>query len=98
MSGDDKLNRLFDAARQAKPDTARIELGFETRLLARLRGERERPALWAAWTWRLMPAFAAVALALGVWNYAAPVAEETDAATVLTGDSEQELVAYYTGE
>ena len=94
MNGDDKLNRLFTAARQFPPDTARVEYGFETRLLARLRVERARPVLWAAWTWRLMPAFAAVVLALGVWDYTAPVAEETD----VTGSSEQELVAYYTGE
>jgi len=95
MNGDDKLNRLFAAARQSKPDTARVEFGFETRLAARLRAERGRPALWAAWTWRLMPAFAAVVLALGVWNYAALV--ETDL-PALAGDPNQELVAYYAGE
>jgi hypothetical protein len=95
MNGNDQLDRLFAAARQSKPDTARVEYGFETRLLARLRAQREQPALWAAWTWRLVPAFAAVVLALGVWNYAAPV--ETDL-TALAGDPDQELVAYYAGE
>jgi hypothetical protein len=95
---DEQLNNLLAGARQSPPDTARVEFGFETRLLARLRAERKQPVLWAAWTWRLMPAFAAVVLALGVWNYATLVTEETDVATALADSSEQELVAYYTGE
>jgi len=98
MNGDERLRRLFAAARESEPDTARVEYGFETRLLARLRAERERPALWAAWTWRLIPAFAAVVLALGLWNFAAPVAETPDPTAVLTSSSEQEMVAYFTGE
>ena len=98
MHGDDRLDRLFAAAREAEPDTARIEYGFETRLLARLRAEREEPALWAAWTWRLIPAFAAVVVALGIWNYAAPVAETPDLTAALAGSSEREMVAYFTGE
>ena len=81
---DEQLNKLFAAARQVQPDPARAEFGFETRLLARLRAERERPALWAAWTWRLMPACAAVVLVLGVWNYAAPA--DTDLTAAWAGD------------
>jgi hypothetical protein len=98
MNGDDRLRRLFAAARESEPDTAQVEYGFETRLLARLRAERARPALWAAWTWRLIPAFAAVVLALGLWNFAAPAVDGSDLATALTRSSEQDLVAYFTGE
>lgn len=97
MHGDDRLDRLFAAARTAKPDTARAEYGFETRLLARLRAERRQPALWAAWTWRLIPAFAVFVLALGVWNYMVPPGADTDPAA-LASDFDQELVAYFTGE
>ncbi len=67
----DNLDDLFQAARQAKPDTARLEFGFETRLLARLRVERAAEAPWYALAWRLAPVFAAVVFALGVWEYAA---------------------------
>ena len=98
MHGDDRLDRLFAAARQSKPETARVEYGFEPRLLARLRAEREEPALWAAWTWRLIPAFAAVVLVLGIWNYTAPVAETSDPTAALADGSEQEMMAYFTGE
>ena len=68
------LEKLFQAARAMKPDTACAEFGFETRLLARLRAERSRPV-----TWRLLPVFAAVVLVLGVWNRAifTPVSVET---------------------
>ena len=57
---DEQLNRLFQAARAGRPDTARAEYGFETRLLALLRANRKQPAPWYAFTWKLMPAFAAV--------------------------------------
>ncbi len=87
---DDQLNRLFAAARQAPPDTAHTELAFETRLLARLR-EAKRPAtLWSVWTWRLAPIFAAIVIALGVWNFAAPSSVATEEETM--------LVALLTGE
>lgn len=62
---DEQLNKMFQAAR-AKPDTARVEFGFETRLMARL---RESAAPWFALAWRLMPAFAAVVLVAGAWCY-----------------------------
>ena len=84
----DKPDKLFQAARQERPDTSRVEFAFETRLLARLRTPAEP---WTAWTWRLAPVFAAVVLALGIWNYTVPVPniETTDEATlasVLVGD------------
>lgn len=65
---DDQLNNLFAAARKAQPDTERAEFAFETRLLARLRAERQAAAPWFVWTWRLAPLFVAVVIALGVWN------------------------------
>ena len=62
----DKLEKLFQATRAAHPDTARVEFGFETRLLARLRRE---PAPWFIFAWKLLPFFAVVVLVLGAWNY-----------------------------
>lgn len=61
---DDSLNRLFASARAAgSHDTSRIELGFETRLTARMNAERTL----AVWPWRLLPFFAALAVCLA-WS------------------------------
>ena len=84
---DEQLNKLFQAAR-AKPDTSRVEYGFETRLMARLRTDA---APWFAMAWRLVPVFAAIVVALGVWNYAgstdlqAAIDSESNELTALTG-------------
>lgn len=93
---DEQLSRLFAAAREAAPDTARAEFGFETRLLARLRAERGALVPWFVWTWRLAPLFAAIVLALGVWEFTSP----GDAFLALSADVSDEtaLVEMLTGE
>jgi hypothetical protein len=63
---DDDVDQLLAQARLMRPETARGELAFETRLMARLRSERESIGLWS---WRLVPWFAAVVLALGVFSW-----------------------------
>ena len=85
---DEQLNNLFQSARAATPDTARIEYGFETRLLARLRAEG-RP--WFAMAWRLVPVFAALVVALGVWNYAG----STDLHAAIASNSDDSALAVY---
>lgn len=90
-----KLNELFRAARASRRDTSRAEFAFETRLLARIRAEREQGGWLGSliWAWRLCPAFAAVAVALAIW-LAASGARSTDdlrdgavsASSVTTGD------------
>ena len=98
---DEQLDKLFAAARAARPDTARMEFGFETRLLARLRADLGRSAAgaWCAWAWRLLPGFAAVVLAMGVWTFAANGGASVDwsAGMAESGDA-QLLVTYFTGE
>jgi len=66
---DEQLNQLFQAARGPRPDTSRAEYGFEARLLAALRENREQATPWAVLTWRLMPVFAAIVVVTGVWSY-----------------------------
>src|SRR6478735_9134918 len=60
---EETLDRLLRAARVQTPDTARYELAFETRVLARLREERGTSVF--AWAWKLAPFFAAVVAAVG---------------------------------
>jgi hypothetical protein len=95
----DELDKLFKAGRSAKRDTSRLEFGFEARLLARIRAERQQPMPWFAWAWRLAPVFLAIVAALGVWNYSASNAGPADLRTALTGNSDESiLVSYFTGE
>ena len=70
----DPLDALFHAARgEDAPFVGqaggfgRLEYGFETRTLARIR--EERGAAWLAWAARLCPFAAALAVAAGVWTY-----------------------------
>jgi hypothetical protein len=77
---DAALDALFARAREARPDTARAEYGFETRLLAQLRLRRPIESAWGALSWRMMPFFAALVLVLALWH-AQVVAE--------TGESQQ---------
>jgi len=65
---DPLLDRLFEAARSERVDTSRTEFAFETRLMSRLREERGTSIF--AWAWKLAPFFAAVVVAVGLWNSA----------------------------
>jgi len=69
---DSDLDKLFAAARGIRPDTSRQEYGFETRLLARLRAQRQTQgdtgSIWAMVSWRMMPLFAACVMGLAVWH------------------------------
>jgi len=93
---DEKLDNLFTAARGVKPDTSRAEYGFETRLAARLRADRKPAAPWYAFAWKLIPAFAAVVVVLGVWTF---IDSGTgDLQSAITGDhDETALAAFFTG-
>lgn len=96
---DERLDKLFQAARAARPDTSRAEHGFETRLLALLRTNREQPAPWYALAWKLMPAFAAIVVALGAWTAAEPGLSSNDLGSAITGDRQENTLAnYLTGE
>ena len=88
---DEKLFELFAAARGVKPETARAEYGFETRLTARLRTERERALPWYAFTWKLIPAFAAIVMALGIWTFIDSTTSDLQSA--ITGDHEETTMA-----
>ena len=64
-----ELDQLFAAARKQRPETARAEFAFETRLLSRLREQTVSPAWpWARMSWRLIPALALMVLALTFWE------------------------------
>jgi len=62
---DPLLDPLFAGARARRPDTARAEYAFETRLLARL-AHRSEGARVGVLAWRLLPFFALVVMVLGI--------------------------------
>ena len=86
----DPLDALFAQARTRRPDTSRVEYGFETRLMARLRSRRDASSVWAMVSWRAIPFFAACVIALTFWqaqvdsdaNDAASLARLNDPASV----------------
>lgn len=92
---DEQLDKLFASARGVKPDTSRAEYAFETRLLARLRAQREQSVPWYAFAWKLMPTFAAIVVVLGIWTFTA--ANTTDLQSAIAGDRDDTLVSYFTG-
>jgi hypothetical protein len=67
-NSDDGLDALFALARARRPDTDKAEYAFETRLMARLRAERETESVWGKVSWRLMPFFAACVVGLAIWH------------------------------
>ena len=64
---DDGLDKLFTAARRADHYDKAREHGFEARVIARLRSEREKDASFIFWSWRLIPLFATLVIILGIW-------------------------------
>ncbi|KAB0665269.1 hypothetical protein F6V25_09270 [Oryzomonas japonica] len=65
---DERLDRLFAAARTVPVDTSVLEDHFETRLMARL-GERRREVIpWYAVMWRMVPLFAVLVAVIAVYG------------------------------
>lgn len=96
MKPDDALKALFAAARDAEPDTARLDIGFEGRILARVR--EERSAGWFSWAWRMSPYFAALALAAGAWGYLhADGLPDTESVTASLRGGGIPVLEYYLG-
>jgi len=96
---DTKLDRLFAAARRADFYPPEREFGFETRVIARIRSERENQKSFLIWEWRLIPFFISLIIFLGIWIYAFEPRPAIDlSALTHSGNEEAMLTAYLTGE
>lgn len=92
---EERLDRLIASARRATVDTARAELGFETRLMARLRAERGAATPWFNWTWRLAPVFALIVIILAVAEWTTPSVTTAEWEMAFTYDiQEPSLVSF----
>jgi len=67
-NADERLDRLFAAARDARVDTSALEEHFETRLMARLRERQKAGIPWYALMWRMVPGFAVLVLLIAVYS------------------------------
>jgi len=85
-----KMDELFKLARTVEPDIYHVERGLETRVLARLRVEHESLAVWFTWTWRLVPIFTVLVMALGGWYYSFSP-NNVDMRTAITANYEQSM-------
>lgn len=61
---DERLDALFRSVRLETPGTEELEPHFETRLMARLADRTSPYALWQLMAWRMVPAFALIAIVL----------------------------------
>jgi len=94
----DTLDILFDKARSMEPDVSRTEFGFETRLMARMRSERERNVPVFEWMWRLVPVFTAITISLGTWYYYVPDNTVDFGTAVIAQMSDPVAAIYMNGE
>ncbi len=95
---DETLDRLFQAARARKTDLAPVEEFFETRLMANIAERRERRSLWSAWTWRLVPWFAAIVIMVGTAGYVLDPGRSGDMYASFTGGDEYQVSSLLIGE
>jgi len=67
-NNEERLNRLFAAARAVQVDTSALEEHFETRLMARLRERRKEIIPWYALIWRMVPMFVVLVLFIAMYG------------------------------
>ena len=96
---DQKLDRLFAAARKTEFYPSKKEFGFETRVMAAIRAKREGQTSLLMWTWRLIPVLVSLVIVLGSWIYVTESRSSIDLSAVARIDNEDTvLVAFLTGE
>ena len=52
---DDRIERLFAAARKSQPYNTHLEYGFETRVMAKIREQQAGQISFFSWAWRFIP-------------------------------------------
>lgn len=98
-SNNEKLDRLFAAARKAKLYKTDMECGFETRVMEKILAKRERQMPFLLWAWRLIPVFVSIVILLGIWIYSSRYSSMADLSAITEiGNEETTLVTFLTGE
>ena len=92
---DEKLNSFFEAARSFRPYTSEQEGRFETRVMARLMEQRMAGPEWFPWAWRLIPAFAALAVILDVADLIMESNCSPDILAAIVNGQTNQLISHY---
>ena len=96
---DDRIERLFAAARKFQPYNTNLEYGFETRVLAEIRERRDGRKPFFSWAWRFIPALVVVVMMLGAWTYISEQRQLIGLSSIAGINNEETmLVASLTGE
>jgi hypothetical protein len=96
---DERLDRLFAAARDEEVVMATVDDFFETRLMARINELHEDEEPWYAAAWRLLPAFAVIAAMITVCTLTFNPTKSSDIfAAIASGQDEIVVISYLTGE
>ncbi len=96
---DEKLDRLFAAARRAEPYSTDLEYGFESRVMGKIRAKREGETPFLMWVWRLIPVFASLIVLIGIWIYAAEPGYAIDLSAISGPRNEETtIIAFLAGE
>ncbi len=66
---DTSFDRLLGRLGAGRRDTSRLELGFETRVMARIREDREQQPAFFRMAWRLAPVFVSLFVVVSSWVY-----------------------------
>lgn len=93
-AGNEPLTRLFALARNAARGAYGAETAFETRLMARIRAEREGQWAWVIASWRLVPGFLALLFLIAAWSHSAVPPRTVDIRSALDKPIESALVEY----
>ncbi len=96
---DDRIERLFAAARKSQPYNTNLEYGFETRVMAKISEQRDGQKPFFSWAWRFIPALVVVVMMLGAWTYISEQRQLIGLSSIAGINNEETmLVASLTGE
>ncbi|HIJ80179.1 MAG TPA: hypothetical protein HPP76_00555 [Desulfuromonadales bacterium] len=97
-NSDERLSRLFAAARDERIDTTAAEAYFETRLLGRICELRETSEPWYAAAWRMLPAFATVAAVVAVCTVTFNPSRSSDLFSAIGAGQDEAVSSFLTRE
>jgi len=95
----EKFDRVLSELGGARKDTSRLERGFETRTMARIRAYRERQPAFFFMAWRMAPALIMLFIATSAWLHVSGTDMDIDAIAATNAHHDGiKLVSYMSGE
>jgi len=88
----DRLRLFVEWARSLRRDTRTVERGFENRVMARLKAEREGQLSWLIWLHRLVPVLAVLVITLAAWDVLQGPGYTQDLYGAITGSYEESWI------